>query len=244
MNKYKFLRLDGKKIKSDSGKCTWKIGEKKIYKKDISLCKAGFHCSDKVYQAFSYVQGEVLAEVEVGGNSEFKDDKSVWSEMTINRAWKWEEEDSVALAIYAAELCINNFEKACPNDKRPREAIEAAKKWLANPTEKNRLAARSAAESAKSAAWSARSARSAADSAESAAKSAESAAKSVESAAWSAESAAESAESAARSAARSAESVWSAARSVRSAAEAKIISKIDKWMTNRLSQLEKIKAVK
>jgi hypothetical protein len=244
MIKYKFLRLKGKKIKSNSGKCEWKIGKKEIYKKDISLCKSGFHCSDKVYQAFSYVQGEVLAEVEVGGKSEVQGDKSVWSEMTINRAWKWEKKDSVALAIYAAKLCIKNYEKIYPEDKRPRKAIEAANKWLADPTEENRLAA----ESAESAAWyAARSAWSTAWSAESAWSAAWSAARSAESAArsaWSAESATRSTESAARSAWSAKSATRSAAWSAMSAwyaARSNIITKIDKWMTNRISQLEEIK---
>lgn len=33
------------------------------------MCNSGFHCSRKVYQASSYVQGGVLAEVEVKGDS-------------------------------------------------------------------------------------------------------------------------------------------------------------------------------
>ena len=68
----------------------------------------------------------------------------------------------VMVAIYSAELCIKNFEDKYPNDKRPREAIESARKVLKNDTKKNRSAALSAAWSAwsaaLSAAWSAESA--------------------------------------------------------------------------------------
>lgn len=67
----------------------------------------------------------------------------------------------LAYAIYAAEQVIDIFEKKCPKDKRPRAAIEAARRVLANDTEENRKAARvagSAARVAGSAAWAAGSA--------------------------------------------------------------------------------------
>ena len=147
--RYKFLR-EG--LKSSSGDCTWVVGEWKKYDGEVSLCNSGFHCSKEMRQAFSFVQGEILAEVEVQGKNEIQDDKEVYSEMRIVRAWKWQKKDSVALSIFAAELCIAEFEKVYPNDKRPREAVEAAKKWLLEPTKENESAAWSAEESA---AWSA-----------------------------------------------------------------------------------------
>jgi hypothetical protein len=100
------------------------------------------------------------------------------------------------MSIDFALECLANFEKAYPDDTRPRSAIEAAGLFLDGKITLQEL------ETARSAAWSA--ARSAAWSA------AESAAWS---AAWSARSAAESAaRSAARSAAWSAWSAWSAAQ--------------------------------
>ena len=152
--RYKFLRLEDNKIKSNSGDCTWKIGEWK-HEDAVELCDKGFHCSKEMWQAFSYVQGEILAEVEVKGESKTEDDKEVYTDMRIVRAWKWQKKDSVALSIFSAELCIEQFEKVYPKDKRPREAIEAAKKWLLEPTKENESAAESAKSAAKSAAWSA-----------------------------------------------------------------------------------------
>jgi len=149
--KYKFLRIG---FKSNSGDHTWQIG--KWYKEsDISICNKGFHCSDTPLQALGYVAGEILAQVQVRGKSIVEDDKSVHEEMKIVKAWNWTKADSVALSVFSAELCIENFEKLYPNDKRPREAIEAAKKVLLNDTEENRSAAWSAAWSAESAARSA-----------------------------------------------------------------------------------------
>ena len=148
---YKFLR-EG--LKSEHGNCTWEVG---VWKKEdnISICNRGFHASKTPLQAIGYVAGEILAEVEVRGKSIKEDDKEVWSEMRITKAWHWTKADSVALSIYSAELCLDNFEKAFPDDKRPREAIEAAKKWLLEPTPENESAAWSAAWSARSAARSA-----------------------------------------------------------------------------------------
>ena len=60
---------------------------------------------------------------------------------------------SVEVAIFAAEKVLHIFEKKYPRDKRPRNAIEAAKGWLNNPSEENRLAADEAASAAVSAAW-------------------------------------------------------------------------------------------
>jgi len=225
--RYKFLRLKGKTIISDSGEQEWTIGEWYTAEGKLELCKNGFHCSKKMREAFSYVQGEVFATVEVKGKHESDMDKEVWQKMRIVEAYKWTNKQSVELSIYAAELVLENFEKQFPNDTRPRDAIEAAKKVLEHDTKKNRDAARSAAESARSAA------RSAAWSAESAAWSAESAARS---AAWSAESAAWSAaESAAESAARS--TAWSAAWS---AARDNLLKKIEKKMVSMIKDMERI----
>ena len=163
----------------------------KWYKEDhIKICERGFHASRRAIDAMGYVDCEVLAKVEVKGESETENDKECWSEIKIVKVYKWTKKDSVALSIYAAELVIDIYEKQYPNDDRPRKAIEAAKAVLKNDTEANKSAARSAAESA----------RSAAESAESAARSAWSAESAARSAAWSAWSAARSAESAAWSA--------------------------------------------
>ena len=53
--------------------------------------------------------------------------------------------DKIRYAIYAAEQVIDIYERTYPDDKRPREAIEAAKTYLNNPTEANKRAAADAA---------------------------------------------------------------------------------------------------
>ena len=69
MKYYKFLRTG---LKSENGGTRWKIGEWKKYRGKLQMCKAGFHCSEEPYDAFSYVQGEIFAEVEYGGIVELR----------------------------------------------------------------------------------------------------------------------------------------------------------------------------
>src|ERR1035437_5272016 len=172
---YKFLNLDKKKIKSNHGNTIWLIGEWQHVDGEMKACNNGLHCSKKIYEPFSYVQGEVLAKVEVKGEHHDENDKSAYSDMRIIEAYRWTKKDSVALGIFSAELCLKEFEKLYPDDKRPREAIDAARAVLAHDTAKNRYAAWSAARSARSARYAAGSAGYAARSAEYAAGSARSA---------------------------------------------------------------------
>ena len=207
-----------KGLKSTNGTINWKLGEWQKHEGELEMCKSGFHASERIINAMQYTNAEIIARVEVRGDHLKQEDKQVWSEMRIVKTYNCSKEDSVNLAIFAAELVIDNFEKEYPKDDRPRKAIETAKEWLEN---KNDSAARSAelaasaAKSAESAAWSAASsARSATSAAKSAAWSAAWSAESAASTAWSAESAAwpaASAASAAKSAAKSA--AWSAAKS-------------------------------
>jgi hypothetical protein len=173
---------------SKHGKCKWTVGRWKKHKGDISMCNTGFHCSELIIDAMGYVEPIVIAEVEVRGKSEKQEDKQVWSEMRLIKTYRWTKKDSVSLAIFSAELVIENYEKEYPKNKRPRQAIQAAKKWLTNPTKQNQSAASAALSAALSAASasSALSALSAALSAASAASAALSAALSALSAAWSA----------------------------------------------------------
>jgi hypothetical protein len=59
---------------------------------------------------------------------------------------------SVQYAIFAAEQVIDIYEGKYPNDKRPRNAIEAAKAYLKNPSKKTKAYAFAAAYAAADAA--------------------------------------------------------------------------------------------
>ena len=59
-----------------------------------------------------------------------------WANWTLihNMTYK----QHVSYAVYAAELVLHIFEEKFPDDKRPRIAIEAAKKCIENPPKKNK----------------------------------------------------------------------------------------------------------
>ena len=145
---WKFLR-EG--MKSEYGDCVWKVGEWK--KEDrAEKCSKGFHASENILDALRYVQGEVLARVEVRGECDKDDTKQAWTEMRIKKAYKWTKAESIKLAIFAAYSVLDIYEKQYPNDKRPRLAIEAAEKYVADPNDANQNAAEDAAEDAAEAA--------------------------------------------------------------------------------------------
>jgi hypothetical protein len=228
--KYKFLRSS---LQSDNGNLSkWEIGKWK-HEDTLDMCHFGFHCSRYPDQAFSYVQGEILAIVETKGKSIIQDNKECWSDMRIVKAYHWQKKDSVALAIYAAELVIDIYEKQYPNDDRPRKAIEAAKAWTKHPTEKNVKAAAKAVaewnaewEAAKAAAWAAAKAAAAAWAAAKAVEAAEALAAEAAVLAWAAEwNAAETAE-------------WKASLVAR--VNTRITSKIRTWMLKRIKTLDEV----
>jgi len=169
---WKSLKLRDNKIVSDYDQSEWTVGKYRANPYPVVKECEGLNCCWHIGDAMGFVRCEVLAEVTIRGKTITGDDKITAQEMRIVRAWKWTKMDSVALAIFAAELVIGYYEKKYPNDKRPREAIEAAKKWLADPTEENAsaYAAASASASAAYAASASASAASAAYAAASASK--------------------------------------------------------------------------
>ena len=132
-----------------------------------------------------------------------------WGNWLIVRKMTYEQ--SVSYAVFAAEQAIDIYEKKYPDDKRPRQAIDAAKACIKNPSVENKAAA----EAAEAASWAAAEAAEAASWA--AARAARAAARAARAAA----------EAAARAAARAAEAAgaawaaaWAAARAAGAAAEA------------------------
>lgn len=126
----------------------WTIGEWRTITGPLILCRNGYHASPTVLAAISYVRPGYVCTVEVDGLSEQDTDKSVHERMRIVRAVRWEKADSVGLAVFAAELVIDIHERRKPDDTRLRNAIEAAKAWLREPTEVNRQNAADAADAA------------------------------------------------------------------------------------------------
>lgn len=136
----------------------WKM--KKWFHVDgtISTCENGFHASPTILDAMGFVAPGWICRVEVKGESATDSDKSAWSDMMIISRKKWTKTMSMKLAIYAAELVLPIFEKEYPNDKRPREAIDATKECLRKPSAAAMAASRAASDAASDAARAARAA--------------------------------------------------------------------------------------
>jgi hypothetical protein len=69
-----------------------------------------------------------------------------WANWTIVRLMTHPQK--IRYAIFAAEQVIELFEKEYPNGKRPRNAVEAAKKYLKESTDENKHAAKAAGKAA------------------------------------------------------------------------------------------------
>jgi hypothetical protein len=228
-------------MKSGHSEHIWKIG--KWY--EINAEKSNendFSASERIIDAMQDAPMEVLAQVEVDGEHFVrKKGKEYWQKMQVVNAWKWEKKYSVGLAIFAAEMTLRNYKKKYPNGDLPHKAIEAAQKWLKNPTEENRLAANASGSDAWSAAelasklTSVSSIRSVWSIIE---KAAELAIRSAAQAAWSA------AESDALSAKAAAEAAAQAAKSAAELNEPdgkEIFQKCEDWILEHLAELKEIK---
>jgi len=147
---WKSMLYEKGKLRSANGDETWKPGEWHKVDGPLAMCEHGYHASLNIVDSMKYVAPGAIVKVEVRGKHAEQADKQCWSEMRVVKAWKWTKWDSVELAVYAAELVIGIFEKQRPDDKRPRQAIEAAKAWLKDPSEKTSAAASGAASDAAS----------------------------------------------------------------------------------------------
>ena len=129
---WKFLRLKDDNITSRYGNHVWSVGERYYLPQSVvpSTCSVGFHASPTPLDALNYVKGEVIALVSGKGQSDVQSDKTAFASMKLLDARRWTVNDNIALAVYSVELVLSIFEAAQPNDSRPREAIELAKKHL------------------------------------------------------------------------------------------------------------------
>jgi len=84
------------------------------------------------------------------------EDKLEWINWLLTRLFT--QKKCVMYAVYAAELVLPIFEKKFPEDMWPRNAIEAAKAYIANPCEETKQNAKAAAYAAYAAARAASSA--------------------------------------------------------------------------------------
>jgi transcription termination factor NusB len=250
---------------SDYDKSEWIVGEYRKNPYPVKKECEGLNCSMHIVDAMGYVNCGVLAEVKIRGTAITGNTKITAQEMKIVKAWRWTKIDSVEMAIYAAELVIDHYEKDYPNDSRPRQAIEAAKAYLKDPTTANaaahdaayaaahdaaaaaHAAANAAAHAAAAAAYAAADAAHAAAAAAAAyaAYAAYAAADAAHAAAAAAHAAANAAAHAAHDAAAAAYAAHDAAADAaskkdREKAREEMKTKIDKWVISHLKNCEQV----
>jgi hypothetical protein len=101
----------------------------KKFLKDKNACEDGYDW----YLKQKTTDAEILSKLLIS------EEKFQWLSWAITRLMT--DEQQFRSTIYAAEQVIDIFEKKYPEDKRPRKVILAAKKYLKNPSEKNKNAA-------------------------------------------------------------------------------------------------------
>ena len=171
----------------------------------LKACERGYHVvKDKDILEWLKEDCQIF-EAEPKGEVSYADNKGVCRSARLTKPLKWDDRIARSFACDCAERVLPIFEKAYPNDKRPRAAIEIARQFIGGTVSSEQLWA------ARAAAWDARAARAAAWDAAGAAARAARAARAAARAAWAARAAAG---AAARDAAGDAawDAAWAAAR--------------------------------
>jgi hypothetical protein len=104
IRRYKSLHFTQGQLVSRFGSCAWHVGVTQRVKLTPILYRYGFHCSPSILDALMYGQGNILAEVEVGGASACTVQQEAWQEMTILQAWHWQRSDSLTFALFLMHL--------------------------------------------------------------------------------------------------------------------------------------------
>lgn len=120
-------------------KCVAKSTKGKKMKITNQWLKKHNACTD----CYKWASGRKEREFKPFINALMDSDHFNWANWVIVRTLT--RKQTIMYAIFAAEQVIDIFEQKCPDDKRPRQAIEAAKAVLKNNNKKTRAAAYDAA---------------------------------------------------------------------------------------------------
>ena len=118
---YRFVTDD---LKSQHGNTQWVIGKWQKCKGELSFCENGFHASQKPIDSLAYVFGTRWFECEARGGILKDTDKFCASEMRLTR--EIPKKVIQQFAIDCAYHVLHFFEDKYPDDKRPRQTLEAA----------------------------------------------------------------------------------------------------------------------
>ena len=140
MKAYHFCAMDseGQALLRDGSVVEPGAGEK--FEGPVVICESGLHASKHVFDALRYAPGAMLRLVECSDVVEEQDDKFVCrSRVELARV-----DASRLLREFAcdcAERVLPIFEVKWPDDKRPRQAIEVARRYARDEATEEELAA-------------------------------------------------------------------------------------------------------
>ena len=151
MTLYKVLNEDGSCRNGGSG--SWTLGEWKEVEGELVLCENGLHLCDGEEQLLEWL-GPAIYEAEYEGERLDGNDKVVVRRARIIRKLDtWNERTARLFACDCAERVLHLYEEKYSDDKRPRHAIEIARRYVNGEASKDELYA--AATAAWAAAWTA-----------------------------------------------------------------------------------------
>jgi hypothetical protein len=114
--------------------------------KNPVLCQSGWHLATHGGIGEHCRIGAVLWEAEGRGEVAESDDKIAFTSVRLLRqVGTLDQQTAVRWAAECAKRVLKHYEVKYPDDKRPRDAINAALAWAKEPSEKNRAAAANAA---------------------------------------------------------------------------------------------------
>ena len=117
------------------------------------LCQSGWHLATHQGIGEHARVGAVLWIAEGRGTQDAQDDKIAFtSARLVSQVGTLTQPIAVQWAAECAKRVLKHYEDKYPDDKRPREAIDAAIRWAKDPTQANRDAAYAAADAAYAAA--------------------------------------------------------------------------------------------
>ena len=118
---------------------------------DLQACANGIHATD-LEHAMEWVQAECYV-IELGGKVTLTENKYVARKGRLIRRVELGDRELRLFAADCAEHVLKHFENKYPDDKRPREAIKAARRYARRPSARNRELMTAAGAAAGAAEW-------------------------------------------------------------------------------------------
>jgi hypothetical protein len=107
---------------------------------DLQVCRNGIHAVRLDVGALDWLNAQAWV-IEMAGKVRYDETERKYvarKGRLVRRVDGWDEKAQRLFAAECAEHVLPIFEKRYPDDKRPHEAIEAARRFARYPTEKNR----------------------------------------------------------------------------------------------------------